>query len=156
MQALTSDDEAERVRLVDLLLRTNADTGYMHESFDVDDPSIFTRPWFGWADGLFAELLLDLTGRSTGRLHPRLPVTERPSPADRHATYGRLRPCPRPRSLRSRACAQTSWSPRTTRSRPNWCAAIWSARVTPSRSSTTAGPRSTRSGTRNPTCSSST
>ncbi|WP_330291416.1 glycoside hydrolase family 125 protein [Streptomyces sp. NBC_00576] len=80
MQALTSDDAAERVRLAELLLRTDGATGSVHESFHVDDPGTFTRPWFGWGDALFAELLLDLTGRSTTRLHPHLPTTELPSP----------------------------------------------------------------------------
>ncbi|MFH8468349.1 hypothetical protein [Streptomyces sp. NPDC017991] len=37
------------------------------------------NPWFGWGDALFAELLLDLTGRSTAALHPRLSITEPPS-----------------------------------------------------------------------------
>ncbi len=79
MQALTSDDEAERTRLAELLLRTDGGTGAMHESFHTDDPGTFTRAWFGWGDALFAELLLDLTGRSTARLHPRLPAAERPA-----------------------------------------------------------------------------
>lgn len=79
MQALTSDDEAERTRLAELLLRTDGGTGSMHESFHVDDSATFTRPWFGWGDALFAELLLDLTGRSTAALHPRLSTTEPPS-----------------------------------------------------------------------------
>lgn len=79
MQALTSDDEAERTRLAELLLRTDGGTGSMHESFHVDGPATFTRPWFGWGDALFAELLLDLTGRSTAALHPRLSTTEPPS-----------------------------------------------------------------------------
>ena len=30
----------------------------MHESFHVDDPATFTRPWFGWANSLFAEAVL--------------------------------------------------------------------------------------------------
>lgn len=51
----------------------------MYESFHVDDPATFTRPWFGWGDALFAELLLDLTGRSTAALDPRPSTTEPPS-----------------------------------------------------------------------------
>ncbi len=43
------------------------------------DPATFTRPWFGWGDALFAELLLDLTGRSAAALHPRLSTTAPPS-----------------------------------------------------------------------------
>jgi len=30
----------------------------MHEAFDADDPSIFSRPWFAWANSLFGELML--------------------------------------------------------------------------------------------------
>jgi meiotically up-regulated gene 157 (Mug157) protein len=71
MQALTSDDPGEQVRLAELLLRTDAGTGAVHESFHVDDPGTFTRPWFGWGDSLFGELLLHLAGRPTAALHPR-------------------------------------------------------------------------------------
>ncbi|WP_079141331.1 hypothetical protein [Streptomyces sp. LUP47B] len=48
-------------------------------SLPLADPATFTRPWFGWGDALFAELLLDLTGRSTAALHPRLSTTQPPS-----------------------------------------------------------------------------
>ena len=29
--------------------------GTMHESFDPNDPTQFSRSWFAWADTLFAE-----------------------------------------------------------------------------------------------------
>lgn len=58
MQAMTSTDPAERGELIDTLLATTAGTQLMHESFDVDDPARFSRPWFGWANSLFAELIL--------------------------------------------------------------------------------------------------
>jgi len=32
----------------------------MHESFDKDDPSKFTREWFAWANTLFGELILKI------------------------------------------------------------------------------------------------
>jgi meiotically up-regulated gene 157 (Mug157) protein len=57
-QGLTAADPAEREAVLDMLERTDAGTGLMHESFDPDDPSRFTRPWFGWANALLAELLL--------------------------------------------------------------------------------------------------
>ena len=60
MQALTSSDAAEQVSIVASLLTTDAGTGAMHESFDPDDPSVFTRQWFAWADSLFAELVCEL------------------------------------------------------------------------------------------------
>jgi uncharacterized protein len=62
MQALTASDPAEVERLLSSLASTTAGTGLMHESFDVDDPSRFTRPWFGWANSLFAEAVLRWIG----------------------------------------------------------------------------------------------
>jgi meiotically up-regulated gene 157 (Mug157) protein len=59
MQGLTATDSAEQTQLVEMLLGTTADTGYMHESFDVDDPKQFTRPWFAWANSLFGEFIYD-------------------------------------------------------------------------------------------------
>ena len=41
-----------------MLATTHDGTYHMHESFDKDDPSRFTRAWFGWADSLFAEYFL--------------------------------------------------------------------------------------------------
>jgi hypothetical protein len=43
--------------MIDTILKTDADTGFMHEGFHVDDPKQFTRPWFAWSNSLFAELV---------------------------------------------------------------------------------------------------
>lgn len=58
MQGLTASEPAEVREMVDVMLRTTAGTGLMHEGFDPDDPSRFSRPWFAWANSLFAELVL--------------------------------------------------------------------------------------------------
>jgi uncharacterized protein len=58
MQGITATDHAERLALIDTLLATTAGTGLMHESFDVNEPANFSRPWFGWANSLFAEFVL--------------------------------------------------------------------------------------------------
>jgi len=60
MRALTSTDDAEIRAALDTLKRTHAATGFMHESFDRDDPSRYTRTWFAWANTLFGELILTL------------------------------------------------------------------------------------------------
>ncbi|HZP06518.1 MAG TPA: glycoside hydrolase family 125 protein [Terracidiphilus sp.] len=60
MRALTSDSDAEITDCLQTLCATTAGTYYMHESFQKDDPSRYTRPWFAWANGLFGELLLKL------------------------------------------------------------------------------------------------
>lgn len=43
-----------------MLMETDADTGFMHESFHKDNPANFTRPWFAWQNTLFGELILKL------------------------------------------------------------------------------------------------
>lgn len=60
LRALTSSDDAEIVRCLRWLRDTTAGTGFMHESFDKDNPRKFTRPWFAWANTIFGELLLTL------------------------------------------------------------------------------------------------
>ena len=60
MQALTSDDDDEIVECLRVCQRSSAGTGFMHEGFNPDDPADFSRPWFAWANSIFAELLLKL------------------------------------------------------------------------------------------------
>lgn len=67
VQGLTSDDPAEKRDVLGLLLATDGGTGLMHESFHVDDPAKFTRPWFSWANAMFCELALDVAGLRTYR-----------------------------------------------------------------------------------------
>jgi len=60
MRAMTSRDDGEIRRCLAMLKASHAGTGFMHESFDVDDPTKYSRPWFGWANSLFGELILML------------------------------------------------------------------------------------------------
>lgn len=60
MQALTSTSREEIERCLAMLANTHAGTCFMHESFDPNCPEEFTRPWFAWANTLFAELLENL------------------------------------------------------------------------------------------------
>ncbi len=57
IQAMTTDDVAEQAELLRMLLRTDARTGFMHESFHPDDATRFTREWFAWANSMFGEML---------------------------------------------------------------------------------------------------
>jgi meiotically up-regulated gene 157 (Mug157) protein len=57
MRGLTATSDAERLAVVRMLGATHAGTFLAHESFDVDDPGQFTRPWFAWANSLVGELL---------------------------------------------------------------------------------------------------
>jgi meiotically up-regulated gene 157 (Mug157) protein len=60
MQALTSTSDDEIAACLRALKTTHAGTGFMHESFDKDDPSKYSRSWFAWANTLFGELILTL------------------------------------------------------------------------------------------------
>lgn len=57
MQILTSGDEEEIRRCLDMIAGSHAGTGFMHEGFHKDDPAQFTRPWFAWANTLFAQMV---------------------------------------------------------------------------------------------------
>lgn len=57
MQGLTADNDDEVRRVLEILSTTHADTGFMHEGFNADDPSDFSREWFAWSNSLFAELV---------------------------------------------------------------------------------------------------
>jgi meiotically up-regulated gene 157 (Mug157) protein len=60
VRALTAADDATIRTCLRTLRDTDAGTGFMHESFDKDDPAKFTRAWFAWANGLFGELIVRL------------------------------------------------------------------------------------------------
>ena len=60
MRAFTSQDDNEIRECIRMLLATYAGTGFMHESFNKDNASNYTRPWFAWQNTLFGELILKL------------------------------------------------------------------------------------------------
>ncbi|CAH1201455.1 glycoside hydrolase family 125 protein [Paenibacillus sp. JJ-223] len=57
MQGLTATSAEEKLEMIRLLEATDADTGYMHEGFHADDPTVFTRKWFAWSNSLFSQLV---------------------------------------------------------------------------------------------------
>lgn len=60
MQALTSREDKEILRCLDILKKTHAGTYFIHESVNVNNSKDFTRPWFSWANSLFGELILKI------------------------------------------------------------------------------------------------
>ncbi|MBR3390942.1 MAG: glycoside hydrolase family 125 protein [Prevotella sp.] len=60
MRAFTSQDDNEIRECIRMLLATDAGTGFMHESFNKDNASNYTRSWFAWQNTLFGELILKL------------------------------------------------------------------------------------------------
>jgi len=59
VEALTSINKDDRAKALDLLENTDAGTGFMHESFNVNDDSQFTREWFSWSDMTYVDLVLE-------------------------------------------------------------------------------------------------
>ncbi|ERT00823.1 hypothetical protein HMPREF1624_02056 [Sporothrix schenckii ATCC 58251] len=62
IQAQTSDDDAEIQECLNMVLKS-APLGLIHESVDVNYITSYTRSWFAWANGVFAETILDLAKR---------------------------------------------------------------------------------------------
>jgi meiotically up-regulated gene 157 (Mug157) protein len=60
MQAMTANGDAEIKTCLSMLKNTHAGTGFMHESFNPDNPPEFTRKWFAWANTIFGELVLKI------------------------------------------------------------------------------------------------
>jgi meiotically up-regulated gene 157 (Mug157) protein len=58
--ALTSSSDAEIKGALTMLKLSAAGSGFIHESYNKDDPKNFTRPWFAWANTLFGELVAKL------------------------------------------------------------------------------------------------
>lgn len=57
MQGMTSESREEKLELLKMLAATDADTGYLHEGFHVDNPWEYTREWFTWPNSLFCEFV---------------------------------------------------------------------------------------------------
>lgn len=60
MKGLTTNDAKELQQCITALRNTDGDTGFMHESFNVNDHQDFTRKWFAWANTLFGELIIKI------------------------------------------------------------------------------------------------
>lgn len=58
MEGLTARTQAEKEDVLKELLDSDPGDHLLHESFDVNDPSRFTRQDFGWPNALFSEFIL--------------------------------------------------------------------------------------------------
>ncbi|TWO34675.1 glycoside hydrolase family 125 protein [Seonamhaeicola sediminis] len=57
-RALTTEDDDEIKFCLDQLRNTDAGTGFIHESYVVDDPEHYTRSWFAWVNSFYGEMIL--------------------------------------------------------------------------------------------------
>ncbi|MCK7484320.1 MAG: glycoside hydrolase family 125 protein [Bacillus subtilis] len=58
MQALTSSNPVEIRLMVDYMIDTTGGTYVMHEAFNANNPSDYSRDWFTWPCSLFAHVYL--------------------------------------------------------------------------------------------------
>jgi uncharacterized protein len=58
--ALTSQSDTEIAHALAVLKHASAGSGFMHESFNRNDATKFTRSWFAWANSLFGELVANV------------------------------------------------------------------------------------------------
>lgn len=56
-QAMTSDSDQEIKKCIDYV-RDSSLLGLIHESVDVNHVKQYTRPWFAWANSVFAQTIL--------------------------------------------------------------------------------------------------
>jgi len=67
--ALTSSSDLEIARALSMLKASSNGTGFMHESYNRNDASHFTRAWFAWANTLFGELIAKVARERPSLLH---------------------------------------------------------------------------------------
>jgi hypothetical protein len=88
-RAMTSTDDAEITRCLAMLKNSTAGTGFMHESFNMDDPSQYTRHWFAWVNNLYGELIEKL-------LKERPQILAKPFPPGASLPSPRSKACGKP------------------------------------------------------------
>lgn len=59
VQAMTSDSDTEIMEAVNLV-RDSSLLGLVHESINVNNIKDYTRPWFAWANSVFAQTILKI------------------------------------------------------------------------------------------------
>lgn len=67
MEGLTASSRERKKEIIDLMVKTDAGQGMMHEGFHADDAGKYTREWFSWANSMFAELVMDYCGYTVER-----------------------------------------------------------------------------------------
>lgn len=73
IRAFSHGDDVRTLRnILRMLSNSDANTGFIHEAVDQNDPTKFTRDWFAWANGLFGELIVHLAATNPKLLQETL------------------------------------------------------------------------------------
>ena len=62
IEGLTAPTKEEKHQMIHELMATDGGTGLLHEGVFVDDPTVYTREWFSWANAMFCELVMQYCG----------------------------------------------------------------------------------------------
>jgi uncharacterized protein len=65
---ITSTKDAEITQMLTLLKNSSAGTGFIHESYQVNDVSSYMRLWFGWGNSLFGEFVASVVANKPALL----------------------------------------------------------------------------------------
>lgn len=60
MQGMTAKEQKEKEQCLHMVINSMRDNELVHEAIDINNPNRYTRPWFCWANSLFAEFCLKL------------------------------------------------------------------------------------------------
>jgi meiotically up-regulated gene 157 (Mug157) protein len=66
MAGLTASSAADRLAALRMIEATALADEHIHESFKVDKPEVFTRPWFSWAEMTYVELAFAISEGDSG------------------------------------------------------------------------------------------
>ncbi|MFP5108782.1 glycoside hydrolase family 125 protein [Neobacillus sp. C211] len=64
IQGMTATNEEEKQQIFAYFKNSDGGTNFMHEGFNADCPEEFTRDWFAWANTMFSEFVLSLSGKA--------------------------------------------------------------------------------------------
>lgn len=91
IEGLSTTNVSHKFEMLRQVLATDAGTGAMHESYDPNFPTTFTRAFFCWADALFAELVLSL-GVDPTECPGKLAIDEKTLLQRKHPAHGKYFP----------------------------------------------------------------
>ncbi|MBC2195191.1 glycoside hydrolase family 125 protein [Listeria booriae] len=62
VQGMTATSISEKLAILEMLIETDGDTGFMHEGVNASNHHEYTREWFAWSNAMFSEFVLSLCG----------------------------------------------------------------------------------------------
>ncbi|KAI1325432.1 glycoside hydrolase family 125 protein [Xylariaceae sp. FL0255] len=77
MRAMTTDDDNEILNAIKEVLQSTDGLGLIHESVNSFDQTQWTRPWFGWGNAVFGQMMMELAERKPDLLRETFQMRHR-------------------------------------------------------------------------------